>query len=193
MAMSSTSSGVPEASRAVTYKREDRRRPGDAQELGFLAGRVPGGDLLQDVINPGGLAPGQVRADAAVQRVRAGQIGPLGQRGGHPPGDDLGRLAVLAHQAPAAQHLLVRRGTQQRGDPGRRNRHARLDQLPGLARLIAVQFGLADAALIPARPARGGRGRKLPLPCWVSIQPSLRSTRSARTTVGRAMPNSSVS
>src|SRR5215831_770791 len=43
-------------------------------------------------------------------------------------------------------------------------------------------------------PARAGRPRtKLPLPCWVSIQPSWRSTRNARTTVGRAIWNSSLS
>ena len=45
-----------------------------------------------------------------------------------------------------------------------------------------------------SRPATAGRPRtKLPLPCWVSIQPSWRSTRSARTTVGRAIWNSSLS
>ena len=56
------------------------------------------------------------------------------------------------------------------------------------------RFRASSPVRCDSSPASAGRPRtKLPLPCWVSIHPSCRSTRSARTTVGRAIWNSSLS
>src|SRR5579875_342654 len=158
------------------------RGAGDAEQPGFLGGGMAGDDLLYDVVDADALAPGQMRADPAMQRLRRGQVGALGHRHGNPPGDDLGGLAVAAQQQAPVRDLGLGWGAEQGGDAGRRHAHAGARQLAGLAGLVAVQRLLAG----PPRT-------KLPLPCWVSIHPSWRSTRSARTTVGRAIWNSSLS
>ncbi len=105
-----------------------------------MRGRVAGGDLLDHVIHPDALTPGQVSPDPAVQRSLVREAGALGQVAGEPPRDHLGRVAVLADQPPAAQHLLALRQAEQRRDP--RGWHGQADghQLARLAGLVPVQL-----------------------------------------------------
>ena len=111
---------------------------------------MAGGDLLQDVIHADALAPGQVPAHPAMQRLGARQIGTVGQRGGHPPGDQLRGLAVLPHHALAGQDLALPGGAQQRGHAGRGSGDARLDQVSALPGLIPVQRLLAGPRRLQA-------------------------------------------
>ena len=115
---------------------------------------MAGGDLLQDVIHADALAPGQVPAHPAVQRLIAGQVGALGQRGGHPPGDQFRGLAVLPHHALAGQDLALPGGAQQRGHAGRGSGEGGLDQVSALPGLIPVQRLLARPQRLQAGQRR---------------------------------------
>ena len=161
MTMSSTSPGGP----SVRCLHTGRAWPpswAQPEQLRFLAGRMPGDDLLQDVIDADALAPGQMRPDAATQRRRARQVGAVRELGRKPPGDKFRGLAVEPDKAPPARAPHAP-GSQQRGDPRggeamtvstacppRRSRRGRARSRP--------------AAPTPAPPARGDRGRNCPCP-----------------------------
>ena len=119
MTTSRTSTGSPEASRAATYIASIGADLPDTQELRLLRGGVPGGHLLQDVIDADALAPGQVPADSAMHRLSASQVGAFRQGSGYPPGDQLRGLAVLAHDQPPGQHLALSSRRRAARPPGR--------------------------------------------------------------------------
>ena len=120
MTTSRTSTGSPEASRAATYIASIAADLPTPRSLASCAGGVPGGHLLQDVINADALAPGQMPADPAMHGLSASQVGAFSQGSGNPPGDQLRGLAVLPHDKPPGEHFAVARLPEQRGHPGRR-------------------------------------------------------------------------
>lgn len=180
--------------RGITRDDQDAKDGNTArqiEQLGLTAFRQPSRDAFSHVVEANFLPRLKVCPGATAQGVGTLQLGALDKAGGKVRRDQFNGFTVLHDKEPTHENLGTLRQPQHGGDARGNRDLPDLDQPPRGLRLVTRERFTPRRSLCSTT---AGRPRTIvPYPCRDSTQPSRFSNSSARTTVGRDIPNACTS